>query len=81
MFSVREVSRNIGRLGSGIPMVPQRRFENEYTPFRQNLPIWNCQEEIIRTISNHQVVIISGETGSGKTTQVHNAIIIIKYLI
>ncbi|KAG8185460.1 hypothetical protein JTE90_019719 [Oedothorax gibbosus] len=72
---VREVSRNIGRLGSGIPMVPLRRCENEYTAFRQSLPIWNCQEEIIRTINSHQVVIISGETGSGKTTQVPQLIL------
>ncbi|GBN09805.1 putative ATP-dependent RNA helicase YTHDC2 [Araneus ventricosus] len=67
---VRDVSRNIGRLGSGIPMVPQRKCENEFTAFRQTLPIWNCQEEIIQVISCHQVVMISGETGSGKTTQV-----------
>ncbi|XP_015929708.1 3'-5' RNA helicase YTHDC2 isoform X2 [Parasteatoda tepidariorum] len=68
--TAREVSRTIGRLGSGIPMIPPRRCENEYTPFRQTLPIWNCQEEILQMISCHQVVLISGETGSGKTTQV-----------
>ncbi|XP_055954066.1 3'-5' RNA helicase YTHDC2-like isoform X2 [Argiope bruennichi] len=68
--SVRDVNRNIGRLGSGIPMVPPRKCDNEFTAFRQTLPIWNCQEEIIQMITCHQVVIISGETGSGKTTQV-----------
>ncbi|GFU19130.1 3'-5' RNA helicase YTHDC2 [Nephila pilipes] len=69
-LAVREASRSIGRLGSGIPMVPPRKCDNEFSPLRQSLPIWNCQEEIIQMISCHQVVIISGETGSGKTTQV-----------
>ena len=33
------------------------------------LPIYERQAEIIDTIQNHQVVVISGETGSGKSTQ------------
>lgn len=65
-----DVSRCMGRLSSGIPMVPPRRCENEYTSFRQSLPIWSSRDEIIQMISCHQTVLISGETGSGKTTQV-----------
>ncbi|XP_055309912.1 3'-5' RNA helicase YTHDC2-like [Sitodiplosis mosellana] len=34
------------------------------------LPIHQYQGEILETIQKHQVIIISGETGSGKTTQV-----------
>lgn len=33
------------------------------------LPIFERRDEIIETIRNHQVVVISGETGSGKSTQ------------
>jgi ATP-dependent helicase HrpA len=33
------------------------------------LPVSARREEIARAIQNHQVVIVSGETGSGKTTQ------------
>ncbi|MGB1128300.1 MAG: ATP-dependent RNA helicase HrpA [Opitutales bacterium] len=33
------------------------------------LPIHKRREEILRTISEHPVVVIAGETGSGKTTQ------------
>ncbi|MCC7136668.1 MAG: DEAD/DEAH box helicase, partial [Nitrosomonas sp.] len=33
------------------------------------LPVAARREEISRTIRNHQVVIVCGETGSGKTTQ------------
>ncbi len=34
------------------------------------LPIDNHKEEIIKTIQNNQVVIIAGDTGSGKTTRI-----------
>ncbi|KAL9618189.1 MAG: hypothetical protein Q9160_007085 [Pyrenula sp. 1 TL-2023] len=37
---------------------------------RQNLPIWKSRKEILQAVEAHQVTIISGETGSGKSTQV-----------
>ncbi|KAF2252222.1 DEAD/DEAH box helicase-like protein [Trematosphaeria pertusa] len=36
---------------------------------RQSLPAWRLREEIVRTVNRSQVTIISGETGSGKSTQ------------
>lgn len=36
---------------------------------RQNLPAWKLQTAIIDSVTNNQVTIISGETGSGKSTQ------------
>jgi len=36
---------------------------------RQTLPAWEMREVIIDTVNSHQVTIISGETGSGKSTQ------------
>ena len=33
------------------------------------LPVSERREEIARVIRDHQVVIVAGETGSGKTTQ------------
>ncbi|KAE8146345.1 P-loop containing nucleoside triphosphate hydrolase protein [Aspergillus avenaceus] len=36
---------------------------------REALPAWNIQDTIIRAVNSHQVTIISGETGSGKSTQ------------
>lgn len=38
--------------------------------FPQDLPVSHKQPEISQAISQHQVVIIAGETGSGKTTQI-----------
>ncbi len=37
--------------------------------FPPELPVSGMREEIARAIREHQVVIVSGETGSGKTTQ------------
>lgn len=36
---------------------------------RQNLPAWKLQDEIVTAVNDNQVTIISGETGSGKSTQ------------
>lgn len=38
--------------------------------YPKNLPITSKKDEIVEAISNNQVVIITGETGSGKTTQI-----------
>jgi len=37
--------------------------------FAEELPVSGRREEIARAIAGHQVVIVCGETGSGKTTQ------------
>jgi ATP-dependent RNA helicase HrpA len=37
--------------------------------YPQELPVSQRREEIARAIAKHQVVIVAGETGSGKTTQ------------
>ena len=38
--------------------------------YDENLPVALRKDEIIKTIKENQVVIIAGETGSGKTTQI-----------
>ena len=37
---------------------------------RRSLPIYPFKEDLIQAIKEHQVLIIEGETGSGKTTQI-----------
>lgn len=44
---------------------PQRRMND----MRRSLPAWKLQDAIVDVVSRCQVVIISGETGSGKSTQ------------
>lgn len=36
---------------------------------RRSLPIYAFRDQIIEAVREHQVLIIVGETGSGKTTQ------------
>lgn len=37
---------------------------------RKSLPIFNFRQALLDAIENHQVLVIEGETGSGKTTQI-----------
>ena len=48
---------------------PPRDDSTSMQSQRQSLPAWSKQEEIIHAINAYQCVIISGETGSGKSTQ------------
>jgi len=49
--------------------VERRRQGRPKITYPESLPISQKREEIARAIAGHQVVIIAGETGSGKTTQ------------
>src|SRR5712664_4044764 len=49
--------------------IEQRRALAPRPEFPPELPICARREEIAKAISSHQVVIVGGETGSGKTTQ------------
>ena len=37
---------------------------------RKNLPVWHQKEEFLKVLKQNQTLILVGETGSGKTTQV-----------
>ena len=37
---------------------------------KQNLPIFQYKEKIVEMVSHHQVVVVAGDTGCGKSTQV-----------
>lgn len=37
---------------------------------RKSLPIFKFRDALLKAIEDHQVLIIEGETGSGKTTQI-----------
>ncbi len=49
---------------------PERERRIPEITYPQELPVAERREEIGRAIRDNQVVIISGETGSGKTTQI-----------
>ena len=57
-----EVEKAAGRLAARAAAVPKITYPDE-------LPISQRRDEIAEAIAGHQVVIVAGETGSGKTTQ------------
>jgi ATP-dependent helicase HrpA len=49
----------------------ERRFANRPPiTYPEQLPIFSKKDEIIDSIKRHQVLIIAGDTGSGKSTQI-----------
>jgi ATP-dependent RNA helicase DHX57 len=45
------------------------RGQEKMLMVRRSLPAWQLREDIVKAVNTAQVVIISGETGSGKSTQ------------
>jgi len=58
----------IARVDKSLQMVEKRRLSVPKVIY-PDLPIAAKRELISKTIAEHQVVVIAGETGSGKTTQ------------
>lgn len=50
-------------------LVPPART-NSLTAFRKTLPVYQMRDQILDVIRRNRVVIISSETGSGKSTQI-----------
>ncbi|XP_069787051.1 3'-5' RNA helicase YTHDC2 isoform X3 [Narcine bancroftii] len=66
----REMNKTSGRLNNGIPQVPPKRGDSDLDAFRQSLPVFEKRDEIVKTIKGNRVILIVGETGCGKTTQI-----------
>lgn len=49
--------------------VEERRSSQPLVSFPDDLPVAEKRDEIAQAIAAHQVVVVAGETGSGKTTQ------------
>ncbi|XP_070539984.1 putative pre-mRNA-splicing factor ATP-dependent RNA helicase PRP1 [Ptychodera flava] len=76
----RERSKNLNNLP--LPPKPPAMTLNPFTgyPFtpryhellkkRQTLPVWEYKEKFIETLKKTQTMVLVGETGSGKTTQI-----------
>ncbi|KAI9889872.1 MAG: Cyclin-dependent kinase catalytic subunit [Vezdaea aestivalis] len=67
--------------GEGKGMTKEQRFISEQIraaemkatsieDTRKSLPIYTFRDDLLSAVENHQVLIIVGETGSGKTTQI-----------
>lgn len=60
----------MGRLNFSIAQVPQLKTNPDVVNFRKSLTINNARGKILSAIESNQVIVIAGETGCGKTTQV-----------
>ncbi len=49
---------------------PEEKERADMKATREGLPIFPHREELLKAIRDNQIVIIDGETGSGKTTQI-----------
>ncbi|KAF3789155.1 hypothetical protein EJ110_NYTH07271 [Nymphaea thermarum] len=70
IMSKRDIKRKLDLFASRIKESPQLRKISED---RSKLPIASFVDAITESVESHQVVLISGETGCGKTTQVLEA--------
>ncbi|GAA1170950.1 ATP-dependent RNA helicase HrpA [Nesterenkonia xinjiangensis] len=68
--SRRSPRPNAGREGGRSRRGPERRsFTAEDLNYPDELPVTGEREIILEALREHQVVVVAGETGSGKTTQ------------
>ncbi len=62
--------RIMDEVRASIALREARRINVPGITYPPDLPITARKDEIVDAIRNHQVVVIAGETGSGKTTQI-----------
>ena len=55
---------------ASVALCEQRRRDVPQPSYPAELPITARKEELVAAVRAHQVVVIAGETGSGKTTQI-----------
>jgi len=66
----KDLEKMAGWLDRGLARVQQRQALHKPASFPPELPVSERVEDIRNAIEQHQVVIVAGETGSGKTTQI-----------
>jgi ATP-dependent helicase HrpA len=59
----------IDAIANSVERVQQRRQQKPDSRLDQSLPFYDHRDELAEVIKRQQVVIVCGETGSGKTTQ------------
>ena len=53
--------------------------KEELLAVRQSLPVYKYREQLLQAIKDHPVLVVQGETGSGKTTQIPQFLIDVGY--
>jgi pre-mRNA-splicing factor ATP-dependent RNA helicase DHX15/PRP43 len=58
---------------SGVNPFSYKEYTKNYYSIlekRKKLPAWEAKSHLIKLVYQHQILILQGETGSGKTTQI-----------
>ena len=64
------LNRLLAQVRASVALREERRLNVPKLNYPPDLPITARKDDIVAAIREHQVVIIAGETGSGKTTQI-----------
>ena len=64
------LNRILAQVRASVALREERRLNVPRIVYPPELPITARKDDIVATIHGHQVVVIAGETGSGKTTQI-----------
>eukprot|EP01027_Heterolobosea_sp_BB2_P007010 GEZU01010492.1.p1 GENE.GEZU01010492.1~~GEZU01010492.1.p1 ORF type:complete len:707 (+),score=219.73 GEZU01010492.1:172-2292(+) len=70
---IAPTTKNPRMADAGINPYTGRPYSAKYYDIlekRKTLPVWEAEEEFLKLVENNQIVILVGETGSGKTTQI-----------
>jgi ATP-dependent helicase HrpA len=65
----QQIERLAARVGQSVALRQQRQAAIPPMTFSQELPILAYRDQIVAALDRHQVVVVAGETGSGKSTQ------------
>ena len=66
----RDLERLVAEVAKAEERVARRRDAVPPVSYPPELPVSARHDELLETIRDHQVVVVAGETGSGKTTQI-----------
>jgi len=74
-YQKQESYRNTNQYNNSSPRIIPEVIDDEnrrtsFTAIRKSLPVSNYKEDILQIINDNEVVVLSGATGSGKSTQV-----------
>jgi ATP-dependent helicase HrpA len=64
------LDRLLAQARASVALREERRLQIPRVAYPPELPITSRRDDIVAAIRAHQVVVIAGETGSGKTTQI-----------
>lgn len=72
VYTAPNIMRSAGRLNitENPPLIQLLGESPDYWTYRRNLPVFKYRDEILRQLECQQVVVIGGDVGCGKTTQV-----------